>query len=130
MEGALCYKVKVIQCFLQIIRKKEIDMIMDLVEDAVEIKLHFENFTGILQSDYEFAYGLGKMNKILGLPQGETLTEENLEARGSEIIEKLEHYETKDYIEDNLVRLLKLYRIQSQKGEEIGELYRRGYEKE
>lgn len=130
MEGALCYKVKVIQCFLQIIRKKEIDMIMDLVEDAVEIKLHFENFTGILQSDYEFAYGLGKMNKILGLPQGETLTEENLEARGSEIIEKLEHYETKDYIEENLVRLLKLYRIQSQKGEEIGELYRRGYEKE
>ncbi len=105
-------------------------MIMDLVEDAVEIKLHFENFTGILQSDYEFAYGLGKMNKILGLPQGETLTEENLEARGSEIIEKLEHYETKDYIEENLVRLLKLYRIQSQKGEEIGELYRRGYEKE
>ena len=87
MEGALCYKVKVIQCFLQIIRKKEIDMITDLVEDAVEIKLHFENFTGILQSDYEFAYGLGKMNKILGLPQGETLTEENLEARGSEIIE-------------------------------------------
>ena len=130
MEGALCYKVKVIQCFLQIIRKKEIDMIMDLVEDAVEIKLHFENFTGILQSDYEFAYGLGKMNKILGLPQGETLTEENLEARGSEIIEKLEHYETKDYIEENLVRLLKLSRIQSQKGEEIGELYRRGYEKE
>ena len=130
MEGALCYKVKVIQCFLQIIRKKEIDMIMDLVEDAVEIKLHFEIFTGILQSDYEFAYGLGKMNKILGLPQGETLTEENLEARGSEIIEKLEHYETKDYIEENLVRLLKLYRIQSQKGEEIGELYRRGYEKE
>ena len=48
----------------------------------------------------------------------------------NEIIEKLEHYETKDYIEENLVRLLKLYRIQSQKGEEIGELYRRGYEKE
>lgn len=105
-------------------------MIMDLIEDAVEIKIHFENFTGILQSDYEFAYGLGKMNKMLGLPEGDTLTAENLEERGKEIVEKLEHYETKNYIEENLVRMLKLYRIQHQQGEEIGELYRRGYEKE
>ena len=33
-------------------------MILSLVEDAVEIKIHFENFTGMLQSNYELGYAL------------------------------------------------------------------------
>ena len=43
-------------------------MIIELVEEAVEIKIHYENFTGTLQSDYEFGYALGKMMRILNLP--------------------------------------------------------------
>ena len=43
-------------------------MILSLVEEAVEIKIHFENFTGILQSNYELGYALGKMMKLLNMP--------------------------------------------------------------
>ena len=102
-------------------------MIIELVEEAVEIKLHFENFTGILQSDYEFGYALGKMMRILKLPMLET--EFNLDETKEKVEQEMENYEPVDYIETNLIRLIKLYRIQHQKGNEVYELYRIGYEK-
>ena len=42
-------------------------MILDLVCEAVEIKIHFENFTGVIQSNYELGYAIGKMEKKLGM---------------------------------------------------------------
>ena len=36
-------------------------MILDLVCEAVEIKIHFENFTGVIQSNYEVGYAIGKL---------------------------------------------------------------------
>lgn len=38
-------------------------MILDLVCEAVEIKIHFENFTGVIQSNFELGYAIGKMEK-------------------------------------------------------------------
>lgn len=102
-------------------------MIIDLVEDAVEIKIHFENFTGILQSNYEFAYALGRMQKMMGQP----LIEENSLASWKDAVEKqLKDYEPKDYLEENLKKLILEYRMQEQDGEEIQQLYKRGYKKE
>ena len=74
-------------------------MIVDLVEEAVEIKIHFENFTGMLQSDYEFCYAIGKMHKILNLALEKELT---IEEQKEKIEEKMGNYEPKDYIEKNL----------------------------
>lgn len=102
-------------------------MIMDLVVEAVEIKLHFENFTGVLQSDYEFGYALGRMMKILGLPEED---EFSLDTMQETMKEKMSSYEPKDSIEKNLIKLIREYRIQHQSGEEILLLYHRGYNKE
>lgn len=102
-------------------------MIIELVEEAVEIKIHYENFTGILQSDYEFGYALGKMMRILNLPMLEQ--EFDLDEIKEKVEQEMETYEPADCIEVNLKRLIKLYRIQHQKGKEVYELYRIGYQK-
>ena len=102
-------------------------MIVDLVEEAVEIKIHFENFTGMLQSDYEFCYAIGKMHKILNLALEKELT---IEEQKEKIEEKMGNYEPKDYIEKNLIKLIREYRIQMQSGEELKQLLEMGYEKD
>lgn len=101
-------------------------MIIELVEEAVEIKLHFENFTGILQSDYELGYALGRMMRILDMEE----EKEPFELAGvKEKVEmQMKQYEPKDYIEKNLIRLIDIYRIQNQKGDEVFKLYHIGYQ--
>lgn len=103
-------------------------MILDLVVEAVEIKLGFENFTGILQSNYECAYALGKMMHLLGMPSEEGIVCERLGQLRQQTVEKMETYEPRDEAETNLMKLLKEYRMQSQDGEELQLLYERGYE--
>ena len=103
-------------------------MIIELVQEAVEIKLHFENFTGILQSDYELGYALGRMMRILHMEEEKETFDLVLLKEAVE--EKMKQYEAKDYIEENLIRLIDLYRIQNQKGEEIYKLYHMGFQKE
>lgn len=100
-------------------------MIPSLVEQAVEIKIHFENFTGILQSDYELGYALGKMMHILAFPLGEEVGVEELKEK---VEAQMKDYQPKDFVETNLVRLIKQYKIQSQKGPEIWQLVQAGYE--
>lgn len=102
-------------------------MIIDIVCDAVEIKIHFENFTGVIQSNFEFAYALGKAEKILGM---EKEIEENLQGLREKIEEKMRNYSPKDYIEENLFRLIQDYRMQEKRGPEISELIQRGYDSE
>lgn len=99
-------------------------MIVDLVVEAVEIKIHFENFSGILQSDYELAYAMGKMFHLLG----EKVPDEFfLEKLKTEIENRVVEYSPKDYIEENLIKLIRGYRMQNQKGEGQEELFRKGY---
>lgn len=103
-------------------------MILELIESAVEIKIHYENFTGILQSDYELGYALGKMMKILGMPNaGNEFVLADLKV---EVEAAMKTYRPKDYIEKNLIRLIDIYRIQNQKGSEVYEMYQIGYERE
>ena len=100
-------------------------MIPSLVEQEVEIKIHFENFTGILQSDYELGYALGKMMHILEMPLGEEVGVDELK----EMVEaKKKDNQPKDFVETNLVRLIEQYKIQSQKGQEIWQLVNAGYQ--
>lgn len=100
-------------------------MILDLVCEAVEIKIHFENFTGEIQSNYELAYALGKMEKKLGME----IDKESELARLKEKVEELmKNYVSKDFTEENLVKLICKYRIQERFGEEIPELIQRGYD--
>jgi len=103
-------------------------MIIELVEEAVEIKLHFENFTGILQSDYELGYALGKMMRILNMEEEKESFD--LALLKERVEEQMKQYKAKDYIEENLMRLIDIYRIQNQKGDEVYKLYHIGYQKE
>ena len=102
-------------------------MILELIESAVEIKIHYENFTGILQSDYELGYALGKMTKILGLPKEEAGF--SLDDFKEKIEGEMKKYGPKDYIEKNLMRIIDIYRIQHQPGNEVYEMYEIGYKK-
>lgn len=103
-------------------------MIIELVEEAVEIKLHFEKFTGILQSDYELGYALGRMMRILSMEEEKETFDL---ARLKELVEeRMKQYTAKDYIEENLIRLIHIYRIQNQKGDEVFKLYHIGYHKQ
>lgn len=101
-------------------------MILSLVEDAVEIKIHFENFTGMLQSNYELGYALGKMMKILNLPLD---TETEIEELKTKIETDMKAYSPKDFVEENLMKIICEYRIQSPRGEEIKQLLEAGYNK-
>lgn len=103
-------------------------MIIELVEEAVEIKLHFENFTGILQSDYELGYALGRMMRILDMEEEKEPFE--LASVKEKVEAQMKQYEAKDYIEKNLIRLIDIYRIQNQKGDEVFKLYHMGYRKQ
>lgn len=103
-------------------------MIIELVEEAVEIKLHFENFTGILQSDYELGYALGRMMCILNMEEEKETFELGL--LKEKVEEQMKQYKAKDYIEENLMRLIDIYRIQNQKGDEVFKLYHIGYQKQ
>lgn len=102
-------------------------MILSLVEEAVEIKIHFENFTGILQSNYELGYALGKMMKLLNMPME---TEGELEQLKEKVEKEMENYSPKDFVEENLMKLIREYRLQEQKGEEIAKLIEIGYLKQ
>lgn len=102
-------------------------MIIELVEEAVEIKLHFEHFTGILQSDYEFGYALGRMMRILDMKEEKDSFD--LSILKDTVETQMKRYVAKDYVEKNLIRLIELYRIQNQKGDEMYRLYHMGYEK-
>lgn len=101
-------------------------MILSLVEDAVEIKIHFENFTGMLQSNYELGYALGKMMKILNLPMD---AETELEELKEKIEAEMKGYSPKDFVEANLIKIIREYRIQPPRGDEIKQLIKAGYEK-
>lgn len=103
-------------------------MIIELVEEAVEIKLHFENFTGILQSDYELGYALGRMMRILDMEEEKEPFE--LASVKEKVEAQMKQYDAKDYIEKNLIRLIDIYRIQNQKGDEVFKLYHMGYRKQ
>lgn len=107
-------------------RKMAYKMILSLVEDAVEIKIHFENFTGMLQSNYELGYALGKMMKILNLPLD---TGAEIEKLKEKIETEMQGYLPKDFIEENLMKIIREYRIQSPRGEEIKQLIEDGYNK-
>lgn len=99
-------------------------MILDLVCEAVEIKIHFENFTGELQSNFELAYALGKMEKKLGM---ELDCETELAGLKEKVIEKMESYVPVDFVEENLVKLIRKYRMQDKTGGEIPELIEIGF---
>lgn len=102
-------------------------MILDLVCEAVEIKIHFENFTGVIQSNFELGYAIGKMEKKLGM---ELEKEEELALLKEKIEKELESYTPRDFTEENLVKLIREYRMQEKFGSEISELIQRGYESE
>lgn len=105
--------------------RKEDKMIIDLVCEAVEIKIHFENFTGVLQSNYEFAYALGLMEKKLGIDMDNKSSLHQLK----ELVEdRMKQFEPADYIEANLVKLIREYRIDDSIGAELEELIKKGYE--
>lgn len=101
-------------------------MILSLVEDAVEIKIHFENFTGMLQSNYELGYALGKMMKILKLPIDTGL---EIEVLKEKIEAEMKNYSAKDFVEENLMKIIREYRIQPPRGIEIKQLIEAGYNK-
>lgn len=103
-------------------------MIIELVEEAVEIKLHFENFTGILQSDYELGYALGRMMRILNMEEEQGTFD--LALLKEKVEEQMQQYKANDYIEENLMRLIHIYRIQNQTGDEVCKLYHIGYRKQ
>ncbi|MCI8407764.1 MAG: DUF3837 family protein [Lachnospiraceae bacterium] len=102
-------------------------MILDLVCEAVEIKIHFENFTGVIQSNFELGYALGKMKKKLGM---ELEKEEELALLKEKVEKQMESYTPEDFIEENLMKLIREYRMQDRFGSEISELIQRGYDSE
>lgn len=102
-------------------------MILDLVCEAVEIKIHFENFTGVIQSNFELGYAIGKMEKKLGMKLEK---EEELALLKKKVEKQMESYTPRDFIEENLVKLIREYRMQEQFGSEISELIQRGYDSE
>lgn len=102
-------------------------MILDLVCEAVEIKIHFENFTGVIQSNFELGYAIGKMEKKLGMKLEK---EEELALIKDKVEKQMESYTPSDFIEENLVKLIQEYRMQEQFGSEISELIQRGYDSE
>lgn len=99
---------------------------VQLVKQAVEIKMNFENFTGILQSDLEYAYAVGYMANKMGLSLD--VGHITLEEAGNAVKEKLEQYQPVTYQEENLKRLIGLYNIMGIERKEIQELLRMGYE--
>lgn len=102
-------------------------MILDLICEAVEIKIHFENFTGVIQSNFELGYAIGKMEKKLGMK----LEKEKELALLKEKVEKeMKSYTPRDFTEENLVKLIQEYRMQERFGPEISELIQRGYDSE
>lgn len=102
-------------------------MILDLVCEAVEIKIHFENFTGVIQSNFELGYAIGKMEKKLGM---ELNKEEDLALLKENVEKQMESFVPRDFTEENLVKLIREYRMQERFGSEISELIQRGYESE
>ena len=102
-------------------------MILDLVCEAVEIKIHFENFTGVIQSNFELGYAIGKMEKKLGMKLEK---EEELALLKDKVEKQMESYTPSNFIEENLVKLIQEYRMQEQFGSEISELIQRGYDSE
>lgn len=102
-------------------------MIPLLVKQAVDIKIDFENFTGILQSDYEYAYACGILANRMGVMLKKPI--ELMELK--EMIEcNITDYEPKNYQEENLIRLIKLYDCENLQAEEIQELIHMGLTKE
>lgn len=98
----------------------------ELVKQAVKIKMNFENFTGILQSDLEYAYAVGYMAKRMGVLID--ITSVKLQEAGMVVKEKLEQYHPANYQEENLKRLIELYVIMGTERKEIQELLQMGYE--
>lgn len=99
---------------------------VQLVKHAVEIKMDFENFTGILQSDLEYAYAVGYMANKMNL----AIDTEHvaLEEAATLVKEKLEQYHPATYQEENLKRLIGLYNMIGTERKEIQELLKMGYE--
>lgn len=101
---------------------------VELVKQAVEIKMNFEHFTGILQSDLEYAYAVGYMaNKMKMQLDMEHLV---LEEAGNAVKEQLKNYQPASYQEENLKRLIELYAIMGTERKEIEELLKMGYEQD
>lgn len=100
-------------------------MILDLVCEAVEIKIHFENFTGVIQSNYELGYAIGKMEKKLGM---ELEKDTELVELKEKVERQMEGYTPEDFVEENLVKLIREYRMQERFGPEIPDLIQRGYD--
>ncbi len=99
---------------------------VQLVKQAVEIKMNFENFTGILQSDLEYAYAVGYMaDKMKLVFDMECVT---LKEAGDMVKERLKRYHPVTYQEENLKRLIELYNIRGTERKEIQELLKMGYE--
>ena len=97
-----------------------------LVKQAVEIKMNFENFTGILQSDLEYAYAVGYIAKKMNLKiDVEHLT---LEEAGNVVKEQFIQYQPASYQEENIKRLIELYNTIGTERKEIQELLKMGYE--
>lgn len=99
-------------------------MIPLLVQQAIEIKINFENFTGILQSDYEYAYACGKLAGVMKLERGST----SLSEFGKQITAQTKNYHPKTYQEENLIRLITIYQCENTSAEELEELIKMGYE--
>lgn len=100
-------------------------MILDLVCEAVEIKIHFENFTGVIQSNYELGYAIGKMEKKLGM---KLERDEELALLKEKVEKQMESYTPKDFVEENLIKLIREYRMQEKLSTEISDLIQRGYD--
>lgn len=99
-------------------------MIPILVKEAVEIKIGFENFTGYIQSDYELAYALGLLAKIMKMDFDiEHITLTKLYEL---VLGEISSYNPKTYQEENLCRLIRLYKIIGTQSEEIKQLIKMG----
>lgn len=100
------------------------DMIPILVKEAVEIKIGFENFTGYIQSDYELAYALGLLAKIMKMDFDiEHITLTKLYEL---VLGEISSYNPKTYQEENLCRLIRLYKIIGTQSKEIKQLIKMG----
>lgn len=99
---------------------------VELVKQAVEIKMNFEHFTGILQSDLEYAYAVGYMANKMGVKLD--MEHPVLEEAGNAVKEHLKQYQPASYQEENLKRLIELYNIMGAERKEIEELLKMGYE--
>lgn len=99
---------------------------VELVKQAVEIKMNFENFSGILQSDLECAYAVGYMAKKMGI----VIDIKNITLQEAvEVVKKeLGSYQPENSQEKNIKRLIELYEIMGTEKKEISELLQMGYE--